>query len=136
MIPRTILFLASGLFALLLQAQDAVNFNSLPPLAFKEALAASKGLLLDVRTPEECNEGILAGAIVLDYSAPGFMEGIKKLDRDRPVYLYCASGGRSRQTMTRMKGLGFKEVHDLEGGIGAWTAAGQPVVKEGSGSKR
>lgn len=136
MFPRIILFLSAVLFALFLLAQDQGNFNSLPALEFKGSLAASKGLLLDVRTPEECNEGILAGATLLDYSAPGFMDGIKKLDRDRPVYVYCASGGRSRQTMTRMKGLGFKEVHDLEGGIGAWEAAGQPIVKEGSGSKR
>jgi rhodanese-related sulfurtransferase len=136
MFPRTILLLAAGLFALFLHAQNEVNFNSLPPLEFKAVLESSKGLLLDVRTPEECSEGIIAGATLLDYSAPGFMEGIKKLDRDRPVYVYCASGGRSRQTMTRMKGLGFKEVHDLEGGIGAWTTSGQPVVKEGSGSKR
>lgn len=127
---------AAGLFSLTLHAQDPGNFNSLPVKEFKESLAASKGLLLDVRTPEECQEGIIAGATVLDYSAPGFMDGVKKLDPKRPVYIYCASGGRSRQTMTRMKGLGFTEVHDLEGGIGAWLAAGQSVVLEGSGSKR
>jgi rhodanese-related sulfurtransferase len=103
---------------------------------FKAQCAASKGLLLDVRTPEECEEGMLEGATMLDYQGPDFMERIGKLDRQRPVFIYCAAGGRSRQTMTRMMNMGFKEVHDLEGGIGAWQEAGQPIVRMGSGSKR
>jgi rhodanese-related sulfurtransferase len=64
------------------------------------------------------------------------MEGLGKLDRERPVFIYCAAGGRSRQTMTRMQRMGFREVRDLEGGMGAWREAGQPVVVAGSGSKR
>jgi len=136
MLNRLLPVLTACLISLALQAQDPANFNSLPVKEFKESMAASKGLLLDVRTPEECQEGIIAGATILDYSAPGFMDGVKQLDPKRPVYIYCASGGRSRQTMTRMKGLGFTEVHDLEGGMGAWLAAGQSVVLEGNGSKR
>ncbi len=110
--------------------------STLPVASFKSDLARTKGLLLDVRTPEECQEGIINGAQMLDYSAPGFMDGLAKLDRERPVFIYCASGGRSRQTMTRMMKMGFKEVHDLEGGITAWRQAGEPVVVAGSGAKR
>jgi rhodanese-related sulfurtransferase len=119
-----------------LSAQEGGTATTLQLEEFKAGLARTKGLLLDVRTPEECAEGIIEGAMILDYSAPGFMEGLGKLDRERPVFIYCAAGGRSRQTMTRMQRMGFREVHDLEGGMTAWREAGQPVVVTGSGSKR
>jgi phage shock protein E len=136
------MFKRSLLSALLLSvilpvnAQQGGAATTLPVEQFKAELARTKGLLLDVRTPEECAEGIIEGAVILDYSAPGFMEGLGKLDRERPVFIYCAAGGRSRQTMTRMQRMGFREVRDLEGGMGAWREAGQPVVVAGSGSKR
>lgn len=136
------MFKRSLLSALLLSvilpvnAQQGGTATTLPVEQFKAELSRTKGLLLDVRTPEECAEGIIEGAVILDYSAPGFMEGLGKLDRERPVFIYCAAGGRSRQTMTRMQRMGFREVRDLEGGMGAWREAGQPVVVAGSGSKR
>jgi rhodanese-related sulfurtransferase len=110
--------------------------STLPVDQFKSQLVSAKGLLLDVRTPEECEEGIIEGATMLDYQGKDFMTQLGKLDRQRPVFIYCAAGGRSRQTMTRMMTMGFREVHDLEGGIGAWQDAGQPIVRMGSGSKR
>lgn len=110
--------------------------GTLPLEEFKKQLAAKKGLLVDVRTPAECEEGIIEGADLIDYQGGDFMGQIGKLDRARPVFLYCAAGGRSRQTMTRMVNMGFKEVYDLEGGMEAWKEAGQPTVRMGSGSKR
>ena len=131
-----LLLMTAGLFSCTTKAQSGASFSSLPVKEFKQAQSASKGLLLDVRTPDECAEGIIEGATMLDYSAPGFMDGIKKLDKDGPIYIYCASGGRSRQTMTRMKGLGFTKVWDLDGGMSAWLEAGQPTVRAGNASKR
>ncbi|MCC7502633.1 MAG: rhodanese-like domain-containing protein, partial [Flavobacteriales bacterium] len=121
--------MAVGSFSFTVKAQSDAAFSSLPVKEFMQAQSASKGLLLDVRTPDECEAGIIEGATMLDYSAPGFMDGIKKLDKDRPVYIYCASGGRSRQTMTRMKGLGFTKERDLEAGMSAWLYAGQPTLR-------
>lgn len=132
MIRRSIAFLVLVL-PLFVMAQTS---GTLPLAEFKKELAAKKGLLLDVRTPAECEEGIIEGATVIDYQGKDFMSEIGKLDRNRPVFIYCAAGGRSRQTMTRMTNMGFKEVHDLEGGMEAWREAGQPTVRMGSGSKR
>jgi rhodanese-related sulfurtransferase len=132
MVLRTLfaLYVALPLFA------AAQLSSTLPMDEFKKQLAAKKGLLVDVRTPGECEEGIIDGATLIDYQGREFMTEIGKLDRERPVFLYCAAGGRSRQTMTRMMNMGFKEVHDLEGGMEAWKEAGQPTVRMGSGSKR
>lgn len=85
--------------------------------------------LLDVRTPEEWNEGIIEGAIMANVFDADFEAQLAKLDKGKPVAVYCKSGGRSGQAMAKMHELGFKEVYNLNGGIGAWKGAGQPTVK-------
>lgn len=89
---------------------------------------AETAQLLDVRTPGEWNEGIIEGAIMADFYEDSFKSELEKLDKDKPVAVYCMSGGRSGQTMGMMKKMGFKEVYNLNGGIGAWRSAGKPTV--------
>jgi rhodanese-related sulfurtransferase len=50
--------------------------------------------------------------------------------RDRPVVLYCATGGRSAMAAFTLKLMGFKNVYSLAGGIVQWSAENRPVVKE------
>jgi rhodanese-related sulfurtransferase len=44
----------------------------------------------------------------------------KKLDKNKPVLVYCAAGGRSASAAKDLKKAGFKKVYDLEGGYDAW----------------
>lgn len=85
--------------------------------------------LLDVRTPAEWNEGIIEGAIMADFYEDSFKSELEKLDKEVPVAVYCRSGGRSGSAMDIMKEMGFKEVYNLDGGIGAWNSANKPTVK-------
>jgi len=85
--------------------------------------------LIDVRTPEEVAEGTIAGAINFDFRADDFTEKLKVLDKDKAVYVFCRSGGRSANAAAIMKELGFSEIYDLEGGITAWKADGKETVK-------
>jgi len=85
-------------------------------------------VVLDVRTPEEFEEGHLAGATLLDFYAPDFADRLTELDHDVPYLLYCRSGNRSDQARQMMLDLGFTDVADVDGGIVAWTGAGLPVV--------
>lgn len=85
--------------------------------------------VLDVRTPEEWNEGIIAGATMANIYDSDFEAKLAKLDKAKPVAVYCKSGGRSGQAMAKMSELGFKEVYNLKGGIGAWNGAKKPTVK-------
>ncbi len=96
---------------------------------FEKLVAAGGGLLLDVRTDGEFAEGHLKGATQIDYNSPDFQEKIKALNPETPVYVYCRSGGRSGNAANIMKGMGFKAVYNLEGGIMAWQGAGKPVEK-------
>ena len=85
-------------------------------------------MLLDLRTPDEVATGRLAGARTLDFYAGTFDRDLAALDRATPYAVYCHSGNRSGQAVAKMKLLGFQDVVELDGGIGAWQAAGLPVA--------
>ena len=96
------------------------------------ALIADKpeALLLDVRTPEEWNDGHLEGASHADYwgDEQAFQAAMDAIPRDRPVLVYCAGGGRSWLTAKELIKAGHREVYNLENGISGWIAEGHPVV--------
>jgi len=86
-------------------------------------------LLLDVRTDAEFASGHLKGATQIDFYRDDFNEAIAALDKNQPVFVYCRSGNRSGKAAKQMKAMGFKEVYNLEGGIGAWARRNQPISK-------
>ncbi|MDP2275165.1 MAG: thioredoxin domain-containing protein [Archangium sp.] len=114
------------LITLLLTATLA-HAEDLAPAQFKQQLEAQHGLVLDVRTPGEVARGKLPGASVIDFNAPKFEQRVSLIARDKPVFVYCAKGGRSAQAAALMTKLGFTRVYNLSGGIGAWAAAGLPL---------
>ncbi|HYG51448.1 MAG TPA: rhodanese-like domain-containing protein, partial [Flavobacteriales bacterium] len=85
--------------------------------------------VVDVRTPEEYLEGHLENALNIDWNGNAFHEHISKLDRDKPVFVYCRSGRRSGEAAEHMRKNGFKEVYELGGGIVKWVEAGLPQEK-------
>ena len=85
-------------------------------------------VILDVRTPEEFDEGHIDGATMLDFYRSDFGAQLATLDPDVPYVLYCRSGNRSSQARAMMAELGFSTVDDIDGGILAWQSAGLPVV--------
>jgi rhodanese-related sulfurtransferase len=76
--------------------------------------------LIDVRTPQEYDEIRIANAQNIDFMSPTFDEDIAKLDKTKPVILYCKSGRRSAKCAEKMKKAGFEKIYDLEGGISKW----------------
>ena len=84
---------------------------------------------MDVRTQSEYNEGHLANATLLDYHQKGFEAELLKLDKNKPVFVYCAVGGRSNAASGMLVSQGFKQVFDLQGGIRAWSSSHKAMVK-------
>ena len=80
--------------------------------------------LLDVRQPGEYESEHIPGAKLIPL--PGLKDGLSRLDKQKPVIAYCASGGRSLAAAQLLSGLGFKEIYNLQGGIKAWQ--GQKAV--------
>jgi rhodanese-related sulfurtransferase len=89
----------------------------LAPEEFIAKLQSSNGgQLVDVRTPEELNEGKIENAQNIDFYANDFKSKIEALDKSKPVFVYCRSGGRSAKAANIFKEAGFKEIYDLQGG--------------------
>ena len=78
--------------------------------------------IIDVRTPEEFEKGHLINALNYDWNGNNFDSEISSLDKSKPVFVYCLSGGRSGSAASKMRSDGFKEVYELEGGIIKWRA--------------
>lgn len=77
--------------------------------------------ILDVRTPDECADGIIPGAITIDiYKGQGFIYAVEELDKTKNYYVYCKAGGRSAQACQLMSQLGFENTFNLEGGFMQW----------------
>lgn len=103
-----------------IQSIDAATFQS------KETEAQHQQLL-DVRTSDEFAKGHIEGAINADINLGDFQTQLAKLDKSKPVFVYCLSGGRSSSAAEVLKENGFKEIYNLEGGILAWNAAQLPL---------
>ena len=86
-------------------------------------------VVLDVRTPEEFAAGHIAGAVDLDLQGGAFETGVAALDPKSPYFVYCQSDNRSGQAVAYLQQQGFDSIYELEGGIGAWQAAGLAVVE-------
>lgn len=82
--------------------------------------------LIDVRTSGEFAGGHLENAINYDWNGDNFESQIKELDKQKPVFVYCLSGGRSASAASSMRSAGFKTVYEMNGGMIKWRAAGLP----------
>jgi len=76
--------------------------------------------LVDVRTPQEFDEEHIVNSQNIDFMSPTFDEDITKLDKAKPVILYCKGGNKSAKCAKKLKDAGFKKVYDLDGGISKW----------------
>lgn len=102
----------------------------LAPEEFKSKLSTTpEAVLVDVRKPEEVAEGMIDGAINIDYTDSNFAERIGTLDVTKPYFVYCKTAKRSTGAAEEMRKLGFEDVYVLEGGVNNWQKAGLEMVK-------
>jgi thioredoxin len=85
--------------------------------------------IIDVRTPDEYSDGHITDAINIDWRGNDFSTAVEKLNKNKPVMVYCLSGGRSSQAAEFLKKDGFKNVYELDKGILAWKGEGLPVTQ-------
>lgn len=105
-------------------AQDAAKGLSVTD--FKTKISKdSTAQLVDVRTPEEFAAGYIKNATNINYLGQDFETQIQKLNKNRPVLLYCKAGIRSLKAAAIMQKLGFKELYNLDGGYQNWVAKGE-----------
>ncbi len=83
---------------------------------FKEKYAEDAGVVIDVRSQQEYDEGHLAKTdMQLDLMNGEFEESLDELEKDKTYYLYCRTGNRSGQAARIMKSEGFEKVYNIGG---------------------
>lgn len=80
--------------------------------------------LIDVRTQEEFNLGRIKNAQNICITNDDFIAKAEKLDKEKPIYLYCKVGGRSAKAAEILKEMGFKYIYDMSGGFDEWSEKG------------
>ena len=76
--------------------------------------------VVDVRTASEFEAIRVKSAQNIDFNSPTFDKDIQKLDKSKPVVLYCKGGGRSAKCAKKLKDAGLEKIYDLEGGLSKW----------------
>lgn len=106
-------------------AQNSDVISVITADKYKKEIEKENVQLVDVRTPEEFQEGHIQGAKNIDFFSEDFLAQFEALDKDEPVYIYCRSGNRSAKASKKLSDAGFKKIVDLEGGFKAWTSGNQ-----------
>lgn len=103
--------------------------NVVTPEEAAKLIAEKKATVLDIRTPEEFQEGHIAGAVNIDFTEEGFAKKIAALDKSKTYIVHCQGGGRSGRSMPVFDEAKFQNILHLQSGFKGWQAAGKPVEK-------
>jgi thioredoxin 1 len=113
-----VLFFAHGF------SQTVVNVDA---LKFNELIKSGNGIILDVRSPQEYTRGHIANSTLISVSDRDFINKVSIIQKDKPIYVYCLSGSRSRAASDYLAKNGFKQVYNLQSGIMDWQRNNLPL---------
>jgi thioredoxin len=105
--------------------QTSKNIKDIDPKAFSEKITATPNAqIIDVRTPQEFAAGHIDNALNINWLGDDFVVNAEKLDKTKPVFVYCKTSNRSPQAAAKLEELGFKTIYNLQGGLLKWDADG------------
>ena len=84
--------------------------------------------VVDVREPSETATGIIENALLYPWTSGVLTADHATLPDDVPLFIICRSGNRSAQASAFLVTNGHVCVHNVLGGMNAWTAAEYPTV--------
>ena len=114
----SIVFMLASLFGF---SQRDKAFTRLDVDTFKEKMNSEKSkVILDVRTPQEFKKGHLKNAKLINFYDQAFNSSLRKLDKKKTYFVYCASGIRSKKAANKLAKLGVEKIFELKGGYSAW----------------
>ena len=109
-------------------SKGQVNTSLTPQEFAKKAGQSKDAIVLDVRTLDEFREGHIEKSLNIDWNGNDFEKQVTKLDKSKPVLVYCLRGARSESAARKMRSMGFKEVFELKGGLAEWQASRMPLA--------
>ena len=87
---------------------------------------ANQAVVLDVREPDEFEQGALLGVVHIPRGHLEAQIETKIVDKTSPVIVYCAGGVRSAFAAKTLQELGYTDVLSMAGGFGKWKDEGRP----------
>lgn len=130
----SLLFISAVLISC--QGQTSKKVEVVDTKTFAEKLKSTENpQLLDVRTPEEFSVDHLEKATNVNWNGDDFAAKAEKLDKSKPVFVYCKVGGRSNQAANKLSEMGFTQVYDMQGGIMKWKSNGMNLEDNSTGEK-
>jgi len=110
------------------EASPMTNTTEMTVEELKQRLDRGDDLfVLDVREPHEFQIANLGGHLIPLNDLPN---RLGELDRDRETVVHCKMGGRSAKAVDFLRQSGFSRVHNLAGGITAWSERIDPRVSK------
>jgi len=107
-------------------AQETPKFASLEEFSTKLSQQTNPQII-DARTAEEFALNHLNGAVNFNLQSQNYEALVKNLNASKPVFVYSIQNGRSSALSKDLRNRGFKEVYELEKGIGNWVGGGKPI---------
>ena len=115
-----------------LLAKAKAEINEIDTATAEARIAAGGVTVLDVREPDEFDQGALAGVIHIPRGHLEAQIENRIVDKTAPVIAYCAGGVRSAFATSTLQQLGYTDVVSMAGGFGKWKDEGRawskPVV--------
>lgn len=117
------LFYIFGIALVMMTAcSNGKGYTSVSVDEFAKVVADNQVQLIDTRTEAEFNEGHIPGAINIDVNESDFEAKVgQKIDKTRPIALYCRGGRRSKIAAERIVALGYDDITELNTGFISWT---------------
>ncbi|RYG04822.1 MAG: redoxin domain-containing protein [Chitinophagaceae bacterium] len=129
------IFIAVIILSSCSNAQTKSAINRLTATEVADQLRKDANIqLLDVRTPSEFKNGHVPNALNVNINDADFNTQIASLNKDKPVFVYCLSGGRSNAAIKQLRDAGFKNVTEMPGGMMEWRAKNLPETKDTNAS--
>lgn len=120
---KSFLFCLSTLLTTFIYAQ----VPAIKPTEFSNAIKSQNIQVLDVRTADEYKSGHLPHALQANWlNKTEFNDRTQHLDKNKTVYIYCLSGGRSGAAGAALMAQGYTVIN-MEGGINGWKNASLPL---------
>ncbi|MFM8267940.1 MAG: molybdopterin-synthase adenylyltransferase MoeB [Ilumatobacteraceae bacterium] len=108
-----------------LLAAAKADIREIDPAVAAEAIAAG-AVVLDVREPDEFDQGALADVVHIPRGHLEAQVEARIPDKQGPVVVYCAGGVRSAFAAKTLHELGYTDVVSMAGGFGRWKDEGRP----------
>lgn len=104
------------------EQQEVSIYQKVSPAAFQEKMKAETAAykIVDVRTAQEYANGAIANSENHDVLNGDFEANMQDWNKEEPIYIYCAKGGRSSKAAKMLQDQGFNKIIELKGGYTSW----------------